>query len=174
MIKHLCNTFPFNMGKHSICTACKAEDCENLTLWLREGGRSPQRFFLKDPSDIEPYSGDNHRLPGNGSSDHRSPYGRMVDLLTFAKSAEAIHIDHIRKEAYMYIFGVDSCHGFNKFGKGNNNQSSNAAGSPHSLQNKAIGMRLFEAAVKNSQVLSDNDKKIKTTNSGKKSYTDGM
>jgi len=165
------NTFPFNIEKNSICTICKAADCDNFTLWLRKGGKSSKRFYLKDLSEIEPNTGNNNRLPGGSKSDYKGLYGRIGDLLNFVKSSEVVDIDTLRKEAFRYILGVDSCQGFNRFGKVNNNQISSG---PHSLQNKVISMGLFDEAVKDTRVLSSPDKKVKTSKWGKKSYINGQ
>jgi hypothetical protein len=172
MLKHLCDTFPFNMGKNSICSICKASDCGNLTIWLREYN-GPKRFYLKDLSKINPYTGDNKRSARGSTSEHKKLYGRIEDLIDFAESKKIVRKSDLREDAFRYILGVDSCLGFNKFGNVDNNQVSYVSPGPHSLQNKVKSVGLFDEVAKDSRVLRSPDEKIRTLNWGrKKSYMD--
>jgi hypothetical protein len=117
MPKHLCNTFPLNLERDSICSICKTSDCDNLKIWLRGYDSGPKRFYLKNSSYIKPYTGVNKRSARGSTADHKKLYGRIEDLIHFAKSQEIVRKNNLREEAVKYILGVDSCLGFNKFGK---------------------------------------------------------
>jgi len=173
MIKHLRNTFPFNMEKDSICSICLSADCDNLTLWLRKGGKEPKKYFLKNSSEIEHYTGDNKRFPEAGNSNYKGRYGRIGDLISFAKSGKVVDIVNLKEEALRYILGVDFCLGFNRFSTVNDDQVFSEAGGGHSIQYKAMSLGLFEAAVNDTRALNSPDEKVKTSIWGKKSYMAG-
>lgn len=116
-IKHNCWTFPFNLEKKSICTLCRANDCDHLTIWIGRRGDTASRFILQIPADMEMYTGEEKRCTRGTKFNIKEVHGRIEDLVHFARHYRGINVDTIRDEALPYILGVDECPGFNKLGQ---------------------------------------------------------
>ena len=115
--KHHCRTFPFNLKKKSLCTLCRAEDCDHLTIRIGRRGDTASRFILQVPTDMEPYTGEEKRCVRGSMFNKKEVHGRIEDLVHFARHYRGVYVDTIRDEALPYILGVDECLGFNKFGQ---------------------------------------------------------
>ena len=116
MIKYHCWTFPFNLEQMSICTNCRAEDCDHLTIRIGRRGDTASRFILQVSSDMETYTGEEKRRTRGTMFNKYEVHGRIEDLVHFARYYREVNVDTIRDEALTYILGVYECPGFNKFG----------------------------------------------------------
>ena len=116
--KHNCMTFPFKQKQQSICTVCRAENCNHITIRIGRSVDTSSRFILHIPPDNKTYTGVEKRCKlGTMFFDKNEVHGRTEDLLHIARHFRYVEEDTIRDKALPYILGVDACPAFNKLGK---------------------------------------------------------
>ena len=116
--KHNCMTFPFKQKQQSICTVCRAENCNHITIRIGRSVDTSSRFILHIPADNKTYTGVEKRCKlGTMFFDINEVHGRIEDLLHIARHFRYVEEVSIRDSALPYILGVDACPGFKKLGK---------------------------------------------------------